>query len=299
MRRLIALAGMVLAAGGGTATALQALQADSGRALIAAFPARPRRGEPPSPLDRSITLVLDRVPLKRALDEVARQAGVHIAYSHRVVPVQRPVTLRLTAVSVRVALDTLLHATAAAAVLDPSGQILLVKRSDRMAGAPEDPPGAIAGTVRDAGTGSTLVSVTVLLVGTRFSVLTGTGGRYAIAEVPPGTYRVRARLLGYAPGDTAVVVADGQQTVVDFRLQRSAIELNPLVAVGYATVQKSDLTGSVATVTADQFKTPAAPTVTLTSGLQGKAPGVQVVSNSGLPGAGIRVRVRGTGSITA
>src|SRR5439155_1569020 len=95
------------------------------------------------------------------------------------------------------------------------------------------------------------------------------------------------------------VVREGQETVADFRLQRSPIELNPIVAIGYGTALKHDLTGAVSSVTADQFETKAAPTITLSSGLQGKAAGVQVTSNTGLPGGGLRVRVRGTGSITA
>src|SRR5207248_10470645 len=58
-------------------------------------------------------------------------------------------------------------------------------------------------------------------------------------------------------------------------------------------------TGAVVAVPAEQFETKAAPTVTITAGLQGKVAGVQVTSNSGMPGVGIQVRVRGTGSVTA
>ena len=65
---------------------------------------------------------------------------------------------------------------------------------------------------------------------------------------------------------------DGQQTVVDLPLQQSAIELNPVVAIGYATVQKHDLTGAVSSISADEFKAGAAPitpgkAVTLTNPL--------------------------------
>src|SRR5438309_513374 len=147
--------------------------------------------------------------------------------------------------------------------------------------------------------GTPLAGVNVIAVGTSFSATTDSGGRYAIAGVPVGTYHLRARSLGYTPGDTTVVVREGQETVADFRLQRSPIELNPIVAIGYGTSLKHDLTGAVSSVTADQFETKAAPTITLSSGLQGKAAGVQVTSNTGLPGGGLRVRVRGTGSITA
>ena len=244
-----------------------------------------------SPLHRVVSLTLEGVRLKDALDEVARQAGVRIAYSRRVVPLERPVSLRLDAAPVQSALETLLHGTGVASTVDRTGQILLVT-------APRQ-TGSVAGTVRDAMGGAPVASARVTLVGTRYGAETGAEGRYAIADVPDGTYRLRARALGYAPKDSSVVVHDGQETAVDLVLQRSALELNPVVAIGYATVEKRDLTGAVTSVAGDQFETKGAPTVTLSTGLQGKAPGVQVTSNTGMPGGGVRVRIRGTGSITA
>src|SRR5438105_9721270 len=252
---------------------------------------------PLSPLDRTVTLALERVPLKAALDAVARQTGVRIAYSRRVVPLDRPVSVQLDAVRVEAALDTLLHGTGVAPTLDRTGQILLV--SDRRDGRRDLQTGSISGSVTDAATGSPLAGATVAVVGTRFAAQTDAGGRYSIPAVRPDTYRLRARLLGYAPGDTSVVVQDGQQSVVDVRLRASAIELDPIVATGYAAVGKRDLTGAVSHVASEEFASKAAPMVTLSGGLQGKAAGVQVNSNSGMPGAGLRVRVRGPGSITA
>src|SRR5881275_3703096 len=82
--------------------------------------------QPPSPLDRTVTLALDRVPLKDALDAVARQTGVRIAYSGRIVPLERSVSVQLAAVRVEAALDALLHGTGVASTLDGTGQILLV-----------------------------------------------------------------------------------------------------------------------------------------------------------------------------
>ncbi len=249
-----------------------------------------------SPLDRPVTLAVEGVRLQHALDEVARQAGVRIAYSRRVVPLDRPVSARLDAVTVRMALDALLQGTGAVPALDRTGQILL---TDPPGDRPAPASGSITGTVR-AGTAATPVAgVNVIVMGTSFSATTDSGGRYAIAGVPAGSYRLRARSLGFTPGDATVVVQEGQETVADFLLQRSPIELNPIVAIGYGSALKQDLTGAVASVTAEQFATKAAPMITLSAGLQGKAAGVQVTSNTGLPGGGLRVRVRGTGSITA
>src|SRR5437763_9701633 len=292
MRLLITFAGMLVVAG--VPVRLSALQAGARPTVLqGADPLSPL-----SPLDRTVTLALERVSLKAALDALARQTGVRIAYSRRVVPLDRPVSVQLDAVRVEAALDTLLHGTGVAPTLDRSGQILLVTEDDRPKRRALQ-TGSVAGTVRDAGSRAPLAAVGVTVVGTRLTSTTQADGRYAIVGVPPGTHRLRARLLGYTPGDTTVVVQDGRETVVDFALRGSAIELNPVVAVGYANVRKSDLTGAVSSVSAEEFATKAAPTVTLSSGLQGKAAGVHVIDNSGMPGVGARVRIRGNGSINA
>ena len=268
----------------------------AGMLVVAGAPG-PLRAQAPPPLDRTVTLALDRVPLKDALDEVARQTGVRIAYSRRVVPLDRPVSVQLDAVRVEAALDSLLYGTGVAPTVDRTGQILLV--TDRDGSNRSSQTGSIAGTVKDGDTGGPITAATVTVVGTRFSAQTDAEGRFTIGGVPAGSYRLRARMLGYTAADTSAAVEDGQQSVMDLRLKRSPIELNPVVAIGYATVEKRDLTGAVASVSGDQFETKAAPTVTLSGGLQGKIAGVQVTSNSGMPGVGIRVRVRGTGSISA
>src|SRR5881275_2501535 len=265
--------------------------------LVVAGAPGPLRAQAPPPLDRTVTLALDRVSLKEALDEVARQTGVRIAYSRRVVPLDRPVSVQLAAVRVEAALDTLLHGTGVASTLDRTGQILLV--TDRSARRAARQSGSISGTVKDSTTGVPVADAVVSVVGTAFTAKTGADGRFTITGVPVGSYRLRVRMLGYTAAAASVTVQDGEQAVADVQLARSAIELNPVVAIGYGAVEKRDLTGAVASVNADQFETKAAPTVTLSSGLQGKVAGVQVTSNSGMPGVGIQVRVRGTGSITA
>jgi TonB-dependent starch-binding outer membrane protein SusC len=306
MRLLLTFAGILAAAGAPEPTlaahAQQSLEAklESARAPTAAVPRIRQRIEQLAPLDRPVTLALDSVPLKTALDEIARQAGVRIAYSRRVVPLDRRVSVHLDSVSVLVALGTLLRGTGAWPTVDVGGQILLVSSADLSFGRRTPVfQGSVAGTVRAAESALPVEGVTVSIAGTRYSVLTRGDGRYSITGVPAGSHRLQTRRLGYASVDTTVVVREDQQTVVDLQLQPVATVLEQVVTIGYGTTTRRDLTGAVASVTAEEFDTKAAPTVTLSTGLQGKAAGVQVISNTGMPGGGVRVRVRGTGSITA
>src|SRR5256885_308010 len=120
----------------------------------------------PAPLDRTVTLALDRVSLKEALDEVTRQTGVRIAYSRRVVPLDRPVSVQLAAVRVGAALDTLLYGTGVASRVDRTGQILPVTDSV-CPSRPSRQTGSIAGSVKDGDTGGPITAATVTVVGTR------------------------------------------------------------------------------------------------------------------------------------
>ncbi|HMH82766.1 MAG TPA: carboxypeptidase regulatory-like domain-containing protein, partial [Gemmatimonadales bacterium] len=152
--------------------------------------------------------------------------------------------------------------------------------------------GSITGTVTDATTSAPLGAVTVAVVGTPLTGTTGADGRFAIPGVPPGSHRLRARRLGYTPGDTTVVVQEGAETVVALRLQASAIELNPVVAVGYGTQSKATLTGAVTAVAGAELQ--GVPDVNLSNTIAGKLPGVVTINTSGEPGYdGAIIRIRG------
>ncbi|HJU75683.1 MAG TPA: SusC/RagA family TonB-linked outer membrane protein, partial [Gemmatimonadaceae bacterium] len=272
---------------------------DSARTLLADQRRVPAAPVTTSPLERIISLTLDRVRLGEALDELARHADVRIAYSQRVVPLGRRISVNLTAVPVQAALERLLRGTGAVARLEPTGQILIVPGHTESTGRAPRMQGSIRGTVRAAQSAAPLEGVVVSLAGTRYGAVSRADGRYAIAGVPVGTYRIEARRLGYSQRDTSAVVAEEQEVVVDLVMQAVATPLDAVVTIGYGTTTRRDLTGAVATITEEDFRTKAAPLVTLTNALQSRAAGLQVITNSGMPGAGARVRVRGTGSITA
>src|SRR5256886_3931584 len=160
----------------------------------------------------------------------------------------------------------------------------------------QDSTSAITGVVRAGDTGAPVARVAISVVGTRLTAETDAEGRYAISGVPPGTYHLRARLLGYAPGDTTVVLQAAQRAVADFRLQPSAIELNPVVAIGYGTQRKADVTGSVSSVTGPEIATN--PVDRADQALAGRVPGMQVQTTNAQPGSELRIRLRGGNSLS-
>ena len=100
----------------------------------------------------------------------------------------------------------------------------------------QTPTGAIEGTVTDATSGQPLNDASVTLLGTNFSTLTNTAGRYSVANVPAGEHTVKVVIIGYATQERQVTVTAGQKTVADFALKVAAINLDELVARGVAGV---------------------------------------------------------------
>jgi iron complex outermembrane receptor protein len=161
----------------------------------------------------------------------------------------------------------------------------------------QDVTGIVRGRVIDAGTNQPLPDVQVEVEGTRRRAFTGSDGGFIIVGVPVGTHRVRAARIGHAPSEQIVTVVGGSTVDVPFSLERRAIALQDVVTVGYGTQKRAAITGSIATVDADAANVGIVPNVN--SMIQGRAAGVNVVTNSGEPGAGAQILIRGGSSISA
>ena len=119
------------------------------------------------------------------------------------------------------------------------------------------------------------------------------------AGVPAGTYTLRVQRIGFAPATQPVTVGAGETVTANVQMAARAVALDQVVTIGYGTARRGEVTGAVATVSGEDVTLKAAPTTAISNALEGKAPGVQVITNSGTPGAGASVRIRGTNSITA
>lgn len=149
----------------------------------------------------------------------------------------------------------------------------------------------IRGKVSDADSGEGLIGATVTVVGTTRGAVTDLDGNFSV-EVPAGSTQLRFAYTGY----TEQTVEIGSSNVVNVAMQGGSL-LDEVVVIGYGAVKKSDLTGSVVSVGEKDFN---AGLVTAPDQLiQGRAAGVLVVNNSGQPGGGTTVRIRGNSSIRA
>ena len=147
---------------------------------------------------------------------------------------------------------------------------------------------AISGTVADA-SGAPVVGAAVVVVGnTSIGAVTNVDGTFRL-NVPAGA-NIEVSCIGYA----SQVIPVGNQSVFNVVLQEDTEFLDETVVIGYGVQKKSDVTGAIASVRADDLKNRSTSDAAIA--LQGKAAGVQVVRSSGAPGAGADIRVRGYSS---
>mgnify|MGYP001810054538 CR=1 FL=1 len=148
----------------------------------------------------------------------------------------------------------------------------------------------ITGVVTDESNNETLIGVKVSIKDKTISTSTDINGKYSIKVTEKDVL-----IFSYI-GMSKESVTVGTQKEINVAMKGNSTQLQEVVAIGYGTVKKSDLTGAVAVVSAKELTRNPAPSVA--QALQGKAPGV-LVFQSGAPGGGANIRVRGVGSINS
>ena len=148
----------------------------------------------------------------------------------------------------------------------------------------------ITGTVTEAETGNPLPGVNVIIEATVTGTSTDPEGKFTLPRPSNGAV-ITFSFIGYTPEK----VSYNGQSVIDVKLTQEIKELDQVVVIGYGTIKKSDLTGSVASVSSKEIQksTP----VNVESALQGRLAGMMVTSNSGAPGSEATIRIRGIGTV--
>ena len=148
----------------------------------------------------------------------------------------------------------------------------------------------VNGTVKDAA-GEPMIGVNVLVKGTTNGTITDFDGNFSLSGVKDNDV-LSVTYIGYITQEVKV----GNQKTINVVLKEDTETLDEVVVIGYGTVKKRDLTGSVASVSNEALV--ANPVADVSQALQGKLAGVSVISQDGRPGASVSIRVRGGGSIS-
>src|SRR5690606_21602338 len=149
----------------------------------------------------------------------------------------------------------------------------------------------ITGTVSST-EGELLLGVNILLQGTSVGTMTDFDGNFEIT-VPSEDAVLVFSYVGYDTQEVRV----GSSRVLNVQLEADAGQLEEIVVIGYGGQRRSDLTGAISSVSAEELQ--AVPVTSFEQALQGRASGVQVTQTTGVPGGETNIRIRGTSSVNA
>jgi len=157
--------------------------------------------------------------------------------------------------------------------------------------------GTVRGVIRDETLNRTLDLVQVSVTGTRLGTRTREDGIFVINGVPAGTQRIQFARVGYGSVTRTVDVTAGETVVLEVAMKETPLSLEELVVTGTAVEsRKRELGNSMAAISSQELEV--APVFNAQDVLSARATGVTVLANSGQPGAGGTIRLRGNNSIS-
>ena len=235
-----------------------------------------------------MSVALDNAKVEHVLEEITEQTGLGVAYSDQIVDLNRRVSIHLSDAEVNVVLDKLTEGTTLGYDIRNGKVYLYAKSNKHNPGTQQS--NTVTGVVVDAN-GEPIIGANVVVKGTSIGTITDIDGRFTL-EVPEGAV-LQVSYIGYMDQSIAI----GKQSVLNITMKEDTQKLDEVVVVGYGTMKKSDLTGSVSNLKSEKLL--AKPVVNVGQALSGKASGVEIFENGGTPDGKVRVRIRGNNSINS
>lgn len=247
--------------------------------------------------DAMIELRTSSVTIEQLINEIERQTDYLVVYSNREVDTNRKVDFQQNSDKVSSYLNAAFSNTDIGYNFE-NDYIVLSKKSHQNAAAinqliqaAQQQGRTIKGTVTDI-SGLPLPGVTVVVKGTMQGTTTNVEGTWSLANIPDD-----ATLVFSFVGMQSQEFAVRNQRTIDVTMAEETIGLEEVIAVGYGTVRKSDLTGAVGNIKGEDLIS--LPASTAIEAMQGRIAGVTIQSTNGDPGGSYKMRIRGATSINA
>lgn len=251
-----------------------------------------QQGSFPGFMKKKIDLKSNDMMLKEILSSLEQKVPVQFAYMESLVAGNERFSFNLRQLPFHEVLSRVLDRTGIGYGTFEDGYIVLRKQEAKSA---QQLQATITGTITDGTSGEGLPGANVSIEGTTRGASTDAEGQYRITGVEPGTHTLVATFIGYEESRREVNVTEGQESItVDFTLQPGSMALEEMVVIGYGTQQRSDITGSISSVGADEISS--VPSSGVQGALQGRVAGVNITPSTGQPGAPIDMNIRGVSS---
>ena len=235
-----------------------------------------------------LTLKLEDVKISDALKEIENQSEFFFLYSPKLIDVERKVNITADKEPIKDILSDIFGENVKFAVYDR--QVIITPSDIKIPSTVMQQP-KITGKVTGKD-GTPMPGVNVVVTGTIQGTTTDVAGKYSI-EVPTGSKSLTFSFIGME----SQTISIGILTQINVTMAVSEIGLEEVVVIGYGTVKKSDVTGSISSLTVDNLS--GGMVTAPQQAMQGKISGVNITLNSGEPGANSSVRIRGGTSINA
>jgi len=248
-------------------------------------------------LEKKFTIVLHNATFTEALTKVSETTGIKSAYSSNVLHVPEKISIKAEDVTLRVIFQKLFVSQGIEYKVRESDNTVFLKNREAEKGRasteyPDDShkqEGNITGRITDAG-GFAMAGVNVIVKGTTNGTTSDKDGNYTVSAAE--TDVLTFSFIGYTPVEVSV----NHRSIIDVTLEEDIHSLSEVVVnAGYYEVKNSERTGSIGRVSKEEIgKQPVSNPM---QALQGRIPGVVVQQQSGVPGGGFVIRIRGQNSL--
>jgi TonB-linked SusC/RagA family outer membrane protein len=235
-----------------------------------------------------VTVNVQNQTIKQTLRNIEHNTVYKFFYSDQLTGLDKVVSLNVKNQTIEVTLSKLFSGTQLSYTKKENNQFVIFTKSATLASYQQNNERKIVGTVIDE-KGEPIIGANVVEKGTTNGIITDADGKFALLVSDKAILSVS--YLGYVTQNVQI----SNKNSINITLKEDTKALDEVVVIGYGSVKKSDLTGSVSSVkTMEIQKTPM---TSIDQGLIGRASGVQVTQTSGMPGAVASIRVRGSSSL--
>lgn len=248
-------------------------------------------------VEQKINLNVNNAALKTAFAEIEKQTNVRFIYGEDINKyASNKVTIAANNISVGDAISHTLNNTNLRYTQRGYHVVIDEKpASTPQQQTPRRDKGSLQGTVRDE-TGEPVAGATVVVQGTTTGTITDIDGKYTLSGITEGTVEIQVSFIGYEMQRVnGVKITADHSTPLNIVLKETSQQLSEVVVIGYGTQKRTDLTGSLSSVSNDKLVNTHLSTAT--QALYGQLPGVDIVTSGTKPGGGADIMIRGQNTI--
>lgn len=234
--------------------------------------------------DTEISLNLRNVTVAQALDEIRNQSDYSIWYKNDEIDLSKKISITLSKQNINHVMHQILDNQGLSYTIEERHIVIFKKHENEIKQEKRE----ITGVVTDSN-GEPIIGANIVERGTTNGCITDLDGKFKLQIASKAVLQIS--YIGFNTQEVAIT----KQTHLAVSLKEDTQTLDEVVVVGYGTMKKSDLTGSVTSLKSETITLGYAQSPDVA--LRGKTAGVQIINNSGQPGAGATVRIRGNSSI--